>query len=74
MNLMQGWLIIKADVADRLIYLLGTQKSNPGVEVSAPQRGRITLVAPLFGVLLSPILVLVLCSMFFDQFAPLIMC
>ncbi len=36
MNLMQGWLIIKANVADRLIYLLGGQKSDRGIEDSDP--------------------------------------
>ena len=61
-----------ANASDRLIYLLGGQKSNRGVEDSALKRGWITPVTCQFDVLLSPILVLVLCSMFFDPFEPLI--
>jgi len=36
MNLMQGWLIMNANVADRLTYLLGEQKFYRGIEDSAP--------------------------------------
>ena len=69
---LKGEPIIYANASDRLIHLLGGQKSHRGVGDSALKRGWITPVICQFAVLLSPILVLVLCSMFFDQFDPLI--
>jgi len=69
---LKGEPIIYANASDRLIHLLGEQKSNRGVKDSALKRGWITPVICQFAVLISPILVLVLCSMFFDQFDPLI--
>ena len=69
---LKGEPIIYANASDRPIYLLGGQKSHRGVGDSALKRGWITPVICQFAVLLSPILVLVLCSMFFDQFDPLI--
>ena len=69
---LKGEPIIYANASDRLIHLLGGQKSHPGVGDSALKKGWITPVTCQFDVLLSPILVLVLCSMFFDPFEPLI--
>ena len=54
------------------VALQSVQKSHPGVGDSALKKGWITPVTCQFDVLLSPILVLVLCSMFFDPFEPLI--
>ena len=54
------------------VALQSVQKSHPGVGDSALKKGWITPVTCQFDVLLSPILVLVLCSMFFDPFDPLI--
>jgi hypothetical protein len=36
MNLMQDQMIMNANVADRLMYLLGGQKFDQGIEDSAP--------------------------------------